>query len=200
MNITSILYGLYTFILVLANGYSIYHNRRVLKEMIEARKAEFFPRLKATLNFEAPTFVDLKIQNIGKGPATDIEGRISITPGENIREWKQLLMAPGESEFFLITKDPIDKLIEKYEYVIIKCKYKDIFGEEYHITEKIYLKKYLKDLEILKKLWKESELEKNIGYLKKLDVISDEIKEIRNCLQKLKRMDSEPERWKYERC
>jgi len=169
-----------TIVLVIVNICCIWQNRQTIKEMEKARKAEFLPRIKATLHFAAPTFVNLKMQNVGKGAAVDIDALIKTQPESGTRKWRQPLMAPGECEFFFLPeKGEFEKLANKYDFIVIEGSYKDIFGEKHVLKEKIDLKSFLSNIIGLQKIWKEPEQLRCLKILDKIEkILQDLVKEI----------------------
>lgn len=170
-----------TIVLVIINICIIWQNQRVIKEMEKARKAEFLPRIKATIHFAGPTFVELKAQNVGKGPALDIDAIIKTMPKEKPRRWQQPLMASDECEFFFLPEGDFEELAQKYDCVMLEGSFTDIFGERYTINEKIELKKFLAHIKELEKVWKEPE---PLKYLKKIE---DKLRDIESVLRDLVR-------------
>ncbi|RLI21322.1 hypothetical protein DRO54_03965 [Candidatus Bathyarchaeota archaeon] len=153
----------------------VFLSRKAIEEAEKARKTSFMPRIKATLHFPAPTYAQLKMQNVGKGPAFDIEARIETAPKKDQRVWKQLVMTPDEHTIFFLPEGNFEKLAQEFDFVLINGRYKDIFGEEYEINEKIDLKEQLKELPKLRMVWQEEPLRK----------IGRELEEIKKGLGKI---------------
>ena len=91
--------------------------------------------------------VVLKIENIGKGAAIDINAEFSLEPSENPKTtWQYRLLTPSESiRFFLPVpdkKDTLDALTEKYEEFIVKISYKDVFSEMHEETVTLDLQEF----------------------------------------------------------
>ena len=123
----------------------------MLKEMREARKADLKPCIKASLDLIGSDTVVLKIQNIGKGAAIDTNAEFSLEPSENVKAtWKYRLLGSSESKRFLLPdpdkKYTLDALTEKYEEVIVKINYKDVFNETHKETVSINLKEFKEGL------------------------------------------------------
>jgi hypothetical protein len=160
--------------------------------MEKARKAEFLPRIKATIHFAGPTFVELKAQNVGKGAAIDIDALIKTLPDGGSRKWQQPLMAPNECEFFFLPEGNFEKLAEKYDYVVVEGSFKDIFGETFPINEKIEFKEFLANIKELKKVWKEPEPLRHLKEIRdKLGDIERTLREIRLNMMPIERPDRE---------
>jgi len=153
-----------------------YLTRQTVKEMERTRKLQFMPRIKATLHSAGPTYVELKTQNVGKGPALNIDAVIKTLPGQEKRHWKQKMMVPDESELFFLPEASLEKLAEKFDSVVIQGSCRDLFGEQHKIDEKIDLKERLKDLPKLKMVWEEDPLRK---IARSLDDIKKTLRDIR---------------------
>jgi len=152
---------------LIASAVQNYLTRQTVKEMEETRKFQFMPRVKATLHFAGPTYVELKTQNVGKGPAMDINAVIKV--GEEQRSWKQEMMVPEETELFFLPEGDFKTLTEKFDFVVVKGSCKDIFGEQHKIDEKIDLKERLKDLPKLSMVWEEEPLRKIVRTLDRIE-------------------------------
>ena len=160
---------------------TVYQNRQTIKEMEKARKAEFLPKLKATLHFPAPTYANLKIQNIGKGPALNIDATIkfcsSSSEGESSRIWKEPLMMAGEYYMFILPQGGnIKQIIQNVNYIHIKGVYEDIFGEKHEFEDKIDLNEILKNLPEAHIIWKYDPIDKVARALEKIAKNLDSIR------------------------
>ena len=152
---------------------TVYQNRQTIKEMEKARKAEFLPKLKATLHFPASTYANLKIQNIGKGPALNVDATIkfcsSSSESESSRIWKEPLMMAGEYYMFVLPqKGNIKQIIQNVNYIHIKGVYEDIFGEKHEFEDKIDLNEILQNLPEAQIIWKYDPIDKVARTLEKI--------------------------------
>jgi hypothetical protein len=123
----------------------------MLREMRKARKTELRPCIKASLDLIGSDTVALKIQNVGKGAALDINAEFFLEPSENAKAiWEYRLLSSSESKRFLLP-DPdkhytLDELTKKYEKVIVKISYKDVFNEIHKETSSINFKDFKEGL------------------------------------------------------
>ena len=161
----------------------------MLKEMREARKAELRPYIKASLDLTVSNTVFLKIQNIGKGTAIDINAEFSLEPSENAKaKWQYRLLNQSESKRFF-PPDPdkkykLDALIEKYEKVIVKITYRDIFKEEHKEILSNNLKEFKEGL-FGSRMILDTSMKKDIEDIKKyIEETSKNLKEISNQIKK----------------
>lgn len=166
-----------------------YFTRQTVKEMEKTRKLQFMPRIKATLHFAGPASVQLKIQNVGKGPALDIDAVIKTLPGEEQRLWKQEMMVPDEFELFFLPEAGLEKLAEKFDSIVVQGSCKDLFGKQHKIDDKIDLKERLKDLPKLKMVWQEDPIRK---IARRLDDIKGSLRDIRSHLRRLLEVQKAP--------
>lgn len=138
--------------LILAFLTAIYvlQTQGMLREMTKARKAEFLPHVKPSLEYPGPLAVDLLLKNVGKGPAIDVDVTFGFQQsGEPFRHWLHPLLAPEESYSFLIEPSNFNELVKKYDFLIARGTCKDVFGQKHQIDEKI-------DLKEVHKGWSES--------------------------------------------
>jgi hypothetical protein len=161
----------------------------MLKEMREARKAELRPCIKASLDLIGSDIVVLKIQNIGKGAAIDINAEFSLEPSENAKAtWQYRLLSSTESKRFLLPdpdkKYTLDALTEKYKEVIVKISYKDVFNEMHEETLSINLKEFKEGL-FGSIMLLDTSMKEHIEDIKKhIKEISKNLKEISNQIKK----------------
>lgn len=133
--------------LVLAGLTAIYvlQTQGMLKEMTKARKAEFQPHIKASLERVGPIAVELLLKNVGKGAAIDVHAKFSVQPSEEAeKNWHHPLLSPGDSELFFLEPSDLKELAERYDAVVVHGSCKDVFGELHEIDERIDLKKVQK--------------------------------------------------------
>lgn len=167
-----------TVVLILINIVYAWQNRQVIKEMQEARKAEFMPNLKAKLSWLSPTFLILQITNFGKGPAMNIKAEVIFHPCEEKRPFEASIVSPQESIKIFLPEGNIEKILEKSSKIIVKGEYRDIFNKTFKLNETIDTKDFIEKTKQLKQAW-----EKDIVH--ELQSIEMELAEIKNELKKL---------------
>ena len=161
----------------------------MLMEMREARKTELRPYIKASLDLTG-SVVFLKIQNIGTGAAIDINAEFSLEPSENAKAtWQYRLLTPSESiRFFPPVPDKkyklddvkLDELTEKYNEIIVKISYKDVFSEMHEETVSMDLQEFKEGI-FGAGMILDTSMKKDIEGIKKyIEEISKSLKEISN--------------------
>lgn len=146
-----------TIVLVLINVYYAWVSRQTVKEMQKARKVEFIPRIKASFHWAGPAFLELKAENVGKGPGFNIDAAIETIPKEEPRKWEQSVMVAGEHVLFFLPEGDLDALVKKYDLVSLRGSFKDIFGEDHEMNEELDVKE-LEKMRELKMVWREDPL------------------------------------------
>jgi hypothetical protein len=173
-------------ILVLITGYYAWQNRKMVKEMQKARKAQFLPRLKLSLAFLGPTIGIPRVTNIGPGPAIKPYIEIWVEPSkEDKKIFSSPVMLPGQyQDFFYPESDnnllSLDEL-EKLDTLKLKAKYFDIFDKEHEIEDSINLKEYIKILKTSSARYHEDEISK---IRKEIELIRKSTEKIANFLKK----------------
>ena len=166
----------------------------MLREMRKARKAEVRPYIKAALEFynESESTIVLKIQNVGKGPAIDVNVEYALKSFEDGKSlWRYPLLSPGELKKVYIPElkeeqsNMLKRAIEKYKEINVKICYKDVFNEVHEEILSINLKEFE---EGLSGTIKESSIEENIDWIRNyvrdikedIKALSTSLKEISN--------------------
>jgi hypothetical protein len=178
-------------IAIFFNGYLIWYNHKVIDEMRITRKAEFLPRLKACLDFPAPTVFFLKIMNVGRGPIIDLKIRIEIIPREpkndkatdQNRTFSQELMISDEHESFILYPTNSKELRTIYEKAVISGFFKDIYGELHTVKEELFFGSPEEDTQKPAQLFKKDPLEE---MNKQMERIKDELRNLNRNLEIIK--------------
>lgn len=160
--------------LVLAILTAIYvlQTQGMLREMTEARKAEFLPHVKAGLKYPAPLAVDLLIENVGKGPAINVNVTFGFQPSEEpFKHWLYPILAPDESYSFFVKPSNFNELSKKYDFLVVRGTCEDVFGQKHEIDEKI-------DLKEAHKGWLESMMILEPSLESRLKEVSEEVKRV----------------------
>ena len=164
----------------------------MLKEMREARKAELRPYIKAALESYSESTIVLKIQNIGKGAAIDVNVEYALKSVEDVESvWEYPLLSSGELKKIHLPELNKEKTamlkeaIKKYKEIIVKISYNDVFNERHEKVFHINLKEFE---EGLSRTIKELSIEENIDWIRNyvrdikedIKVLSTSLKEIFN--------------------
>lgn len=160
-----------TVILVVINICYAWQTRQTIVEMERARKAEFLPYIKTRLDFLGPKFLILRMTNVGKGPAMDIDATVSFSPSNEVRYWKQNMMSPDEFHRILLPDGNIDTVCEKAQKITMKGNYRDILGQAFYIDEEINTREFIGEIQQLPQL-----IEPDLGRL--VSDIKDELRSL----------------------
>lgn len=124
---------------------TIFYARRthdMVGEMREGRKNQLLPKLKLGLRHIGPSHTDVKIINVGPGPATDIEFELWFGQDtENKRQWTVPLMVSGEDILHFFPDLPKGgaatnvQFAELYKTISLKARYSDIFHQKHEIMD-----------------------------------------------------------------
>ena len=170
----------------------------MLIEMRKARKNELRPYIQAALEFygESESTIILKIQNIGKGAAIGVAVEYSLKLSEDVKlVWKYPLLSSGDVKKIYIPELNKEKTvmlkeaIKKYNEIIVKICYKDVFNEKHEKVSHINLKEFE---EGLSGTIKESSIEENLDWIR--DYVSDIKKDIKLLSTSLKEISNQIKR------
>jgi len=120
---------------------------RMIREMQRTREAELEASLITTVVHMGGPHVKLRLQNVGQGPALDIEARIRLEPigtSEN-RTWRNPALLSGDFQDFKFpdtTDKPFDLnyLAENYDNVCIDLHWSSLLHKGQSAKHKINLK------------------------------------------------------------
>src|SRR5918995_1084347 len=90
-----------TVALVGVTGYYAWETHRMVDEMRKARAAQLLPKLVLTVKSLGGGNGLWRVQNVGPGPATDVDVQIAPAPGGPPRRWKEPVVVPGEGHDFI---------------------------------------------------------------------------------------------------
>lgn len=172
--ISTIVLAIATVVLVLVTSWYAYSAHKILEEQKVARKATVIPKVMGKLEFLAPTFLLIKIENVGRGPAINAHIEFKVTPKGGEHKWYNPLITPGEYSRLTLPvpeeEENSNIFLEKYDFIEFNCKYDDLYGETYEEEYKIDLKEFKKGLhgEHTYVLWEELPLQKIEKHLEKL--------------------------------
>jgi len=170
---------LLTLALVLATVWLGWQTRRVAKETLKARLADYEPIIKSTLGWIGPIGVSLKIQNVGRGVAKNIEVEIRQFPEKDApRKWMQPLLAPNEFARLPLDSFYFKELTSTFEQIKIKGHCVDVLGRVHPIEDVIDLKEIKRSIENTPQLI-ETTIEEHIGEInRQLEGIRRHIEDI----------------------
>jgi len=178
---------LLTTVLVIINAYYAWQVRQTISEMEKARKADFIPHIRAELTWLGPVFLLLKFTNFGKGPATEINVEAIFEPSNEKKLWQESIMAPNEYIRIFLPDGKIDNVCRASAIVTVKGEYKDIFGKQFKINEKIDTKDFIDEAKQLVQLI-EPDLNREVKNIKEgIKDLTKEIRNIRNILERQER-------------
>jgi hypothetical protein len=132
-------------ILVIITAVSTWQNRQTVKEMKEARKAEFMPIVRFQLSWFGPFFLILTSTNYGKGPALSLNIAFTYKPLNKTNLWTESTFAPTEVHVESLPEGDEKVACEKSEKIEIRGTYQDVFGKTFLIDETIDTKKFVAD-------------------------------------------------------
>ena len=172
--------ALVTLLLVLVTGYYAMQTRRTVSEMRKATVAQFRPHLKLSLDFMGPVSIMMKITNVGRGAALNVDIRF-WTSRNNIKQWSVSVLEAGDYERFFIPTTP-GKHRKSMNYfkqnpTVLKMEgsHTDIPGENHQVEDEIDLTRFVKQVAGVSQLYREPELQK----------IAREIEKMRRTLKKI---------------
>lgn len=151
MDISTIVLAVATIALVAITGYYAKQTKNTVSVLKRTAELSVRPYLKGSFQQIGPVAGDLKIQNIGNGPANKIELSYWIEgKDETKRSWTKPLLMPNESDEFFIMKNDKEHVLDivyfENDQTTIKIygKYSDILNNEYTIDDSIDLTAYVK--------------------------------------------------------
>lgn len=126
--------------LIVANIVGLVQTRVTTKEMEKARKADFLPIIRVQLAW-TPALV-LRVSNVGKGPALNIDAEITYAP-DSKRRWLESSFAEKETSRFILPHCTLPLKFPDYVPEIKVTGNEDVFGQKYPITEVINTKQFI---------------------------------------------------------
>lgn len=179
---------------VLAVG-TIYYALQTKDLVIETRKTreyEILPIIKASFSYIGPIYVALKLDNVGRGNAIDIDAKIHFEPTSIMaeREWKErVLVAGSHRDFMLRDYGHIDKLALYISTITVTGKFKDTLGVIHSFEEKIGTQEFVTNIQASEMRLLESvedylkDISKNTESIgSKIDSLSSKVSEIKETL------------------
>jgi hypothetical protein len=132
-----------TVVLLGVTFFYAWQNRKMVKEMQQARYATILPKLALEFHRLGPMVVDLAIRNVGPGAALDIDVEVEWVPAhasDSIKgvAWRRNLLSPGEQIELFPPGDlngNIDTLPETYKEIRLHGTMVDAGGREHLVDE-----------------------------------------------------------------
>lgn len=119
-------------LLVIITGVYAYLTRRMVLEMKIARENQTDANLVATPISADRVYAEVQLVNAGPGAALDVELSISLEPllETAVKTWYSPSFLVGQKENFLLPRlDSLHELANKHNSVMVKVKWKNIFGK-----------------------------------------------------------------------
>ena len=156
--ILGILAAIATFVLAAVTWYQAYEAGKTVQEMKATREAEYKPQLRVFLNIQKSVIVFLKIINIGRVAAVDIELDVVFSKDNKIaeeRHFKQDAILPLGHTELILPDSRFDILPNMVTQIAISGTYKDGFGKTIPMNQSIDVKGYLDSIKKAKILAQE---------------------------------------------
>jgi len=139
-NVLNLLTKYSNLILVIITGIYAYLTWRMVREMKAARENQTASNLIVTPVSSQRAYAEIKLENIGFGPASNVVLSISLDPPlqTTTRTWKHPLLSVGQKEYFLLPYEqnkagPLDTLrdiAQKHNNLIVDLKWISVFNIE----------------------------------------------------------------------
>lgn len=193
--ISTIILATSTAVLVIVTGYYAKQTKNTVDVLKRTAELSVRPHLKGTFQQIGPVAGDLKIQNVGNGPANRIELSYWIdSKDETKRNWTKPLLMPNDSDEFFIPKNENQPAFDNVYFednqttIRITGKYFDILDNEYKIDDSIDVTAYVKQWKKTSVRYKESpeqEISKSIEKIaRSVDDLGREVTKIRHGLER----------------
>lgn len=168
-----------TSMLVMVTGISVFFTLLLLEENRIARKREFEPAFSVYLEPIAIGVFDVVLENIGNGPAQDVEATLTLFPSEITWDFQRKNVRPGDKAPAFITNENItfrQKSSKDFDKITVEGKCTDVFGNRVNFSN-TYNMELLKSGEHEQHLPYENRTERN------LKDISRSLKDIKKALK-----------------
>jgi hypothetical protein len=139
-----------TGVLVVVTGYYALQTRQTVNEMRRARGVAVLPRLVASLYAKGGGIGFVKVANVGPGPALDVKAVITFEPGGGRVEWRQRVVAPGESHILNPLPDgagsekqfELDRMTERFTHLRLVGTYADALGARHDVDDQVEIREW----------------------------------------------------------
>lgn len=132
---------LLTAALVAITAYYAYQTRQMVVEMKAARSVQILPRLVPTIEYIAPDAGLIRFQNVGPGPALNVNVTMYLEPGHGQeRRLTQAVIAPGEGHSFMPRIEEtatlsLESLMADYNLLCLAGTFDDAMGAHHQVDE-----------------------------------------------------------------
>lgn len=159
-----------TSMLVFVTAVSVFMTLLLLRENRTARQKEYEPAFSLSLKSIFSGTRSIVIENIGNGPAQDVDVTLTVKPNDMEYEMKRKNVRPGDGFLNLRSEIPVNP--EEAEKVVIDGECKDVFGNKVEIYSE-------SDVDILRTAEEDSFLrDENEKLRRELNSIDKSIKSI----------------------
>jgi hypothetical protein len=117
-----------------------------LREMRETRKAEYSPQLRVYLYVTKVVLVVLRIANIGRAAAVDIDLTIVFMNAGQVvdkRRFEQDAILPLGNTDLLPPEVDFEKVANKFDHITITGQYRDSLGKLHPVTREIDVNQFV---------------------------------------------------------
>jgi hypothetical protein len=155
--IAAIVTAVATMILALATLYQAVRTGNMVVELQDSRKTEFMPHVRIFLYMAQITIASLKIQNVGKGPAFDVDLKVTFKKSGAVvdeRPFKPKVMVSQEDFELILPEMQLDKMLNSFTHVQIVGNYLDVFKTQFKVDESIDVKEFVENVGKAHILWR----------------------------------------------
>ena len=129
-------------ILAWVTGYYAFQNRRMVVEMVAQRKQSVRPHLVLELYWVGALNVDIRLRNVGQGPAMDVNARLEFVPlggGDPVvRLFEVSVLEVGRyHDFFPPNNATAENLANNYESVRLSGQTTDVYGDPISVADAV---------------------------------------------------------------
>jgi hypothetical protein len=129
-------------ILAWVTGYYAFQNRKMVVEMVAQRKHSVRPHLVLELYWIGPLHVDIRLRNVGQGPAMDVSVRLEFVPfgsgHPDVRLFEVSVLEVGRyHDFFPPNNASAENLANRYESIRVSGRSADVYGDPVSVADAI---------------------------------------------------------------
>jgi len=172
-----------TSMLVMVTGISVFLTLLLLEENRTARQREFEPSFTVYLEPVAIGAFDVVLENIGNGPAKDVEATLRLYPDEIEWKFRRQNVRPGDKAPAFISEEDIvfkQESSDEFDKITVQGECTDVFGNTVEFSD-AYDMALLRSGEYTQHLPYEDRLEQ------KVDDIASNLRDINRTLEQFER-------------
>jgi hypothetical protein len=109
----------------------------MLRNQQHTRREVFKPKMYAKLEYSEPKIPYVKVTNVGKGTALEVNVSIESESHEKLVSYSSKFVEPNETIGFQTKKVNLDEMCKEYGIIIIKMTYKDIYDNSKTISQEL---------------------------------------------------------------